>query len=105
MFSVIIPAFNEEEAITDTIVRIKKIIEQIGDEKSEIIVVNDGSNDNTAQMAATAGAIVINQPHNIGYGKSLKTGILAAENDTIIITDSDGTYPIEEIPELLNNYI
>ncbi|NOU18340.1 MAG: glycosyltransferase family 2 protein [Bacteroidales bacterium] len=104
MFSIIIPAFNEEDAIDSTIKQCKAIIEKCGDTQSEVIIVDDGSNDNTIENAKIAGAQVIRHPHNIGYGRSLKDGIMAAKNDIIIITDADGTYPIESIPELLSEY-
>jgi glycosyltransferase involved in cell wall biosynthesis len=63
--------------------------------------VDDGSTDDTAAMARNAGAHVIQHLKNQGYGSSLKTGILAAQHDTIIITDADGTYPCAAIPRLL----
>jgi len=104
MFSIVIPAFNEENAIEDTISRCKNIISKYGDGKSEIIVVDDSSSDQTFEMAKKTGVIVLKHPHNIGYGRSLKDGILKSSNDKIIITDADGTYPIESIPELLNEF-
>jgi glycosyltransferase involved in cell wall biosynthesis len=104
MISIVIPAFNEEDAITDTVKRCKDILQQIGDENDEVIVVDDKSKDDTAKIAEKAGARVIRHPHNLGYGKSLKDGITAAKNDTIFITDADGTYPIEEIPKLYEIY-
>jgi glycosyltransferase involved in cell wall biosynthesis len=64
-------------------------------------VVDDGSEDGTADLAEAAGARVLRHPHNIGYGRSLKTGIEAARFDTIVITDADGTYPIERMPDLI----
>ena len=70
----------------------------------EIIVVNDGSTDRTGLIAREAGAVVIDHPHNVGYGKSLKDGIAKAKNDTIVISDADSTYPIYEIPNLVSLY-
>jgi glycosyltransferase involved in cell wall biosynthesis len=104
MISIVIPAYNEETVIADTIKRCKAVIAQIGTADSEVIVVDDCSKDNTKQLAIDAGAIVISHPHNAGYGRSLKDGIRKAKNDTIIITDADGTYPIERMPDLLNEY-
>lgn len=101
MVSVIIPAKDEEESIIDTIQKIKHSLEEI---EHEIIVVNDGSQDVTAERALSTGITVISHPHNLGYGASLKTGIRAAKYDTIVITDADGTYPIEQIPLLLKEY-
>ena len=70
-------------------------------ERSEIIVINDGSSDNTKQEAISKGAIVLDNPHNIGYGYSLKKGIEQAKNETIVITDADLSYPFACVPEML----
>ena len=67
----------------------------------EILVVDDGSSDATAAEAAAAGATVVQHPQNRGYGRSLKTGIVQARYDLIAITDADGTYPAERLPELI----
>lgn len=105
MISIIIPAYNEETVITDTVERCKKILAIIGNETSEVIVVDDYSQDKTRELAERAGALVIRHPHNAGYGRSLKSGIRKAVNDIILITDADGTYPIESIPQIYNEYI
>ncbi len=102
--SVVIPALNEQESITDTVQKIAFTLSEAGILDVEIIVVDDGSVDETGRRARDAGAIVIHHPHNVGYGFSLKTGILAAKADTIVITDADGTYPIEKIPFLISEY-
>jgi glycosyltransferase involved in cell wall biosynthesis len=68
---------------------------------AEIIVVDDGSKDGTAAAALQAGARVLRHRSNRGYGAALKTGITAATSQYIVITDADGTYPSEYIPELL----
>src|SRR6185369_4581442 len=68
----------------------------------DIVVVDDGSTDRTAEVARLAGARVIRHPHNIGYGRSLKDGISAAHHDAIAITDGDATYPPEDLPRLLD---
>ena len=102
MISVVIPAYNEGEAIKETIDEIKTILKKNKIYKgSEIIVVNDGSKDNTGEVAKKCGAIVINNPTNMGYGFSLKRGIKAAKNETIVITDADLTYPFNVVPEML----
>ncbi len=98
--SVVIPAFNEELAVRETILELREMF--AGTEvEAEIVVVDDGSQDDTAREAKSAGARVIQHRSNRGYGASLKTGILAAENDIIAITDADGTYPAEFLPEML----
>ena len=102
MISVIIPAYNEENAIKETIKEIKSVMKKNKlDKNSEIIIVNDGSTDKTRQVAEKYGAIVINNPSNMGYGFSLKRGIKQAKNETIVITDADLTYPFNEVPKML----
>jgi polyisoprenyl-phosphate glycosyltransferase len=104
MISIIIPSYNEEECIQVTINKCKDLLLKVGNEYSEIIVVDDGSTDNTYQKSLESGIKAIRHPHNIGYGKALKNGILIAKNEIIIITDADGTYPIERIPDLITMY-
>ena len=101
MISVVIPALNEGGAIRRTIEEVRAALSAT---PHEIIVVEDGGNDNTGEQAAAAGATVIRHPHNLGYGASLKTGIRAAQHDTIVITDADGTYPNGDMPKLLAEY-
>lgn len=99
--SIIIPAYNEELAVRETVVELRKLFE-VTDITVEIIVVDDGSKDRTAREAKAAGARVIQHRSNRGYGASLKTGIIAASNDIIAITDADGTYPAQYLPEMLS---
>jgi len=99
--SIIIPAFNEEESIGTVVKNLSHILEEEAF-PYQIIVVDDGSNDSTAEIAEQLEGIdVIRHPHNIGYGAALKTGIRDALYDTICITDADATYPNECIPELV----
>lgn len=104
MLSIIIPAYNESGSIHSTIIAIKEICVSNNISPIEIIVVNDGSSDNTAEIAEQSGARVISHPMNAGYGRSLKDGIKAANFDTIAITDADMTYPFDQIPEMLKEY-
>lgn len=101
MISVVIPAFNEAGAIRSTIEQVRS---SLSGTVHELIVVDDGGHDATADHAAASGARVIRHPHNLGYGAALKTGIRAAQHDIIVITDADGTYPNGEIPRLLAEY-
>ena len=102
MISVVIPAYNEENAIEKTIKEIQKVMKKNKlDKGSEIIVVNDGSTDNTKSVAEKCGAIVVNNPTNMGYGFSLKRGIKQAKNEMIVITDADLTYPFSSVPEMI----
>jgi len=101
--SVIIPAYNESDMIANTIHSVNAMAETVGLDV-EIVVVDDGSIDDTGQKASGAGARTLRHPHNVGYGRSLKDGIAAARHETIVITDADGTYPIDTIPKLLTEY-
>jgi glycosyltransferase involved in cell wall biosynthesis len=98
--SVVIPAYNEGDHIAQQVRDVQKVLADSGWEY-EIIVVDDGSNDDTALRAAEAGASVFCHLHNRGYGASLKRGIARASFDWILIIDADGTYPAEAIPTLL----
>ena len=98
--SVVIPAFNEEPAVRETITELRSTFAASGID-AEIIVVDDGSRDRTAREAKSAGARVLQHRSNRGYGASLKTGILAARHDVIAITDADGTYPAKYLPAML----
>ena len=104
MISVVIPAYNEGSVISETVKEIKKVFAEDNIHDVEIILVDDGSTDNTAANSINSGAVTISHPHNIGYGRSLKDGIEAAKFDTIVITDADGTYPLYKIPDLLKEY-
>ncbi len=104
MISAVVAAFNEDKAIAETVRRIHDVLKVADLGEFEVVVVDDGSEDGTGALAEAAGARVLRHPHNIGYGRSLKSGIEAARFDTIIITDADGTYPIERMPELLSMY-
>jgi len=104
MISVVIPAYNEEAAISDVVGQVASALEAAKYDPFEIVVVNDASNDKTAALASEAGARVISNLQNSGYGRSIKRGINAANYDTIVILDADGTYPSEDIPKLIELY-
>lgn len=98
--SVVIPAFNEEGAVAAEVESIRAVLSERG-MPHEVVVVDDGSSDETAEEAARAGARVVRHTENRGYGSALKTGIRVATYDAVVITDADGTYPPEEIPFLV----
>jgi glycosyltransferase involved in cell wall biosynthesis len=98
--SVVIPAYNEEKAVSKQVELIRKELLSHAVEH-EIIVVDDGSQDRTAEFALQAHARVLRHPQNRGYGAALKTGISAAEHEAIVIIDADGTYPADQITDLL----
>jgi glycosyltransferase involved in cell wall biosynthesis len=99
--SVVIPAFNEVEHVAAEVVAVRAALETT-DWEFELIVVDDGSEDGTGDAAEAAGARVVRQRRNRGYGAALKRGVEAARFDWILITDADGTYPVEAIPTLLD---
>lgn len=101
VLSVVIPAFNEEKGISKVIIDLKAILDNTH-LQYEIIVVDDGSSDKTSEIVQKHNFVrMVQHPINRGYGASLKTGIKAAKGNLILITDADGTYPNEYIPELL----
>ena len=75
MVSLLIPAYNEEESIIETIDNAKLLFKNLKIKDFEIIVINDGSTDKTKEYAEKAGAKIITHPQNLGYGFSLKNGI------------------------------
>lgn len=100
-FSLVIPAYNEEHGIGPVLQHMQEIL-QASPYPYEIVVVDDGSQDNTAEVIRRYPDItLISHPVNQGYGASLKTGIRLAHYDLICITDADGTYPNERVFELL----
>lgn len=98
--SVVIPAFNEEEAIGRDIDAIKETMDNTNYEY-EILVVDDGSSDKTADIVEDKGVRIIRHKINKGSGAARKTGIRAATGNIIVMTDADGTYPNHDIPRLL----
>ena len=102
MLSIIIPVYNEEFSIIEVLTQIAAVMKN-SEIPYEIIVVNDGSKDNTAKVLSESNLKIrlITHELNEGYGSALKTGIKNAIYDYITIIDADGTYPAEKIPELL----
>jgi len=95
--SIIIPAYNEEKGIAEVISRCKKICKTV----DEIIVIDDGSKDKTAEIAKKSGVKVITYKVNKGKAGAMKEGFKAAKNEAIVTIDADCTYPPEKIPELI----
>ncbi|HEX7877898.1 MAG TPA: glycosyltransferase family 2 protein, partial [Candidatus Eisenbacteria bacterium] len=96
--TLLIPAYNEEKGIGPVLEQVKAL-----GLPGEILVVDDGSTDKTFEAAQIPGITVLRHDVNRGYGQSLKTGILASKHDIVVITDADGTYPNEDIAELLSH--
>lgn len=97
--SVVVPAWNEEAGIGETLERVKQALHASG-VAWEIIVVDDGSTDRTAEIAAAAGATVVRHAVNVGYGRSLQDGMRVARHTCIATVDADATYPVQELPRL-----
>ncbi|OXT07624.1 glycosyl transferase [Thermoanaerobacterium thermosaccharolyticum] len=98
--SVLIPAFNESNRIVDTIRGIENI-----KEIDEIIVVNDGSTDDTADKAKKAGAKLVNIKNNSGKGKALKEGLKYVKNDVVAFIDADVGLTSREVIKLIEPVI
>jgi len=98
--TIVVPAFNEEAGIGPQIVSIGQALHAAG-MTAEIIVVDDGSSDRTAEEALHAGARVLRHLTNRGYGASIKSAILAANFEIIVVIAADGTYPADQIPNLV----
>jgi glycosyltransferase involved in cell wall biosynthesis len=99
--SVVIPVYNEEEAIGDDLDLIKKTMDAAGLDY-EIIVVNDGSTDRSVEIISSRPWVkLVHHERNRGNGAARTTGMKAAKGDIIIMTDGDGTYPNQDMPKLL----
>jgi glycosyltransferase involved in cell wall biosynthesis len=95
--TIVIPAHNEEGAIGDVIARLRA---QDLPGVVEIIVVDDGSTDRTAEIAEAAGVRVMRHSGNRGYGAALKTGVRAATTEYILTMDADGQHRLEDVLSL-----
>src|SRR5215475_9216453 len=104
VLSVVIPAYNEENGISEIANRVLAVepdLKKAGVDKLELLVVDDGSKDKTAEVAANiSGVCLIRHPKNKGYGAALKTGFSKASGELIGFLDADGTYPPEYFPQL-----
>lgn len=95
--SIVIPVFNEAPSLAKLLGEIRSL----GLPRAEIIVVDDGSSDGSAEAALQSGASVIRHPYNIGNGAAVKSGIRAARGRLIVLMDGDGQHKPEDIPKLL----
>lgn len=100
--AVIIPVYNEQGAIRDTVTRLQQICARVPGYAFEIVCINDGSSDGSGEiLAGLSGITVITHDVNRGYGAALRTGLDYCTQDWIFITDADGTYPLDDLPQLL----
>ncbi len=96
--SVVIPAYNEAETVGHIVRRVLATGPQW-----QVIVVDDGSSDDTARVAAEAGAEVVVHPYNLGNGAAVRSGVEAARGEVVVLMDGDGQHPPEDIPKLLEH--
>jgi len=100
--SVIVPACNEGKTVGEVLEAISRVLRQ-EQVPHEVILVDDGSKDDTADIARSKGVRILSNPATTGYGASLKLGLRHARHSNVVIADADGTYPVEEIPRLLEH--
>lgn len=94
--SVILPAKNEAEGLRRTLPALAAVLPE-----AEIIVVDDGSTDETAEVARSAGARVLSSPYSMGNGAAIKRGARAATGEVLVFMDADGQHDPAHIPRLL----
>ncbi len=94
--SIILPARNEADAVGQTVARLRALLPE-----AELILVDDGSTDETAQRAEAAGARVLRHPYSMGNGAAIKTGARAARGEVLVFMDADGQHDPADIPRLL----
>lgn len=94
--SIILPAYNEADSIRPVVQRLRALYPE-----AEVIVIDDGSTDDTAQAAVREGAIVYRHPYNIGNGAAIKNGIRAARGDILVFMDGDGQHDPADVKRLV----
>jgi len=101
VISVVIPAYNEEKTIGNVIYSTISTMENL-EKPYEIIVVDDGSNDNTRRIATRYKATVLSNGKNIGKGYALRKGFRCAQGNIVVTIDADGAHNPKEIPDLIH---
>lgn len=96
LVSIVIPAFDEELGIGPVVERVRALRSW-----AEVLVVDDGSRDRTAEVAAAAGARVVRHPYNKGNGAAVKTGIRAARGELVLLMDADGQHDPDDVLRVL----
>jgi putative flippase GtrA len=94
--TVVVPAYGEAERVGTTVARLREALAPLGDDV-EVLVVDDGSPDATAEEAVAAGARVLRLEANRGKGAAVRAGVLAAQGRSVVFTDADLAYPPEQV--------
>ena len=102
--TVIVPAYNEEKALGTVVESLRHALDSMARDY-EILVVDDGSSDSTAEAIRSAPVRLVRHSSNRGYGAALKTGMRHALYPIIAIIDADGTYPSDRLPELIEHLV
>lgn len=102
LISIVIPAYNEEQAIASVIDEVREAVDGAG-YRYEILVVDDCSTDRTVEVARAKGVRVVERPVNGGSGSSRRTGVLTAHGEIVVMLDGDGSYTPGDIPKLLEH--
>jgi len=97
--SIIVPAKDEAESLAILLPKLRRL-----HPRAEIVVVDDGSHDATADTARRAGAVVISHPYSLGNGAAVKSGVRAAKGELLVCMDADGQHAPEDIARLLATY-
>ncbi|MHB0875603.1 MAG: glycosyltransferase family 2 protein [Anaerolineae bacterium] len=101
LVSIVVPAYNEEVAIADDLDGIKAAMDA-SPYSYEVIVVDDGSRDRTAEIARQRPWVrLVQHPHNRGGGAARNSGLKASRGELVAMTDADGTYPVKDLPKLI----
>ena len=98
--SIIIPAYNEAKRLPASLVKVREYLSASSWDFAEVVVVDDGSRDNTVSLAREAGARVLENPGNRGKGYSVRHGMLEAKGEWALFTDADLSSPIGELEKL-----
>jgi glycosyltransferase involved in cell wall biosynthesis len=99
--SVVLPCLNEEDAVGAVVDEARRAIEALGD-SGEVIVVDNGSTDRSAEVATAHGAVVVHEPER-GYGRAYLTGLAHARGEFVVMGDADGTYPLRELGKFVES--